>query len=105
MKKSYTRNELLELSKKKETEEEKSRNRIRHIIDTIYDKVISIAKNGYTTNYMYTIGYISESDLLNVVKELRKLFQNCSITIHQSPEHEAGGGAFSDKTSIRIDWQ
>lgn len=103
--KTYTRNELLELSKKKETEEEQHKNRIKHIVETIYNKVISIAKNGYNTNYMYTIGYIAESDLLNVVKDLRKLFPNCSITIHQSPEHEAGGGAFSDKTSIRIDWQ
>ena len=114
MKNPISRIELLSLSKKKETEEEKKRNRINHIVDQIYDMVLSIAKYNYTTSYMYTVGFISQEDLLNVLKELRRLFPKCVITNHQSPDHvsatasdlkcEAGGSSFSEKTSIRIDW-
>jgi hypothetical protein len=126
MKNPISRIELLELSKKKETEEDKKRNRINHIVDQIYDMVLSIAKYNYTTTYMYTVGFISQEDLLNVIKELRRLFPKCVITNHQSPDHvsatasetmvrssvndetylkcEAGGGSFSEKTTIRIDW-
>ena len=114
MKNPISRIELLALSKKKETEEEKNKNRINHIVETIYDKVICIAKNGYTTTYMYTVGFISQEDFQNVLKELRKLFPKCVITHHQSPDHlsasaseqksEAGTFSFSEKTSIRVDW-
>ena len=104
MKNPISRIELLALSKKKETEEEKKRNRINHIVDQIYDMVLSIAKYNYTTSYMYTVGFISKEDLLTLLKELRRLFPKCVITNHQSPEHEAGGGSFSEKTVIRIDW-
>jgi hypothetical protein len=104
MKIPISRTELLALSKKKETEKEKQINRISHIIEKIYDMVLSIAKYGYSTSYMYTVGFISQEDLLNVIKELKLLFPKCVITHHQSPDHEAGGDSFSEKTSIRVDW-
>ena len=104
MKIPISRIELLALSKKKETEEDKKRNRINHIVEQIYDMVLSIAKYNYTTSYMYTVGFISQEDLLNVIKEVKRLFPKCVITHHQSPDEEAGGGSFSEKTTIRVDW-
>lgn len=104
MKIPISRTELLALSKKKETEKEQQINRINHIVEKVYDMVLSIAKYGYSTNYMYTVGFISQEDLLTVLKELRRLFPKCAITSHLSPDHEAGGGSFSEKTSIRVDW-
>ena len=104
MKIPISRIELLELSKKEETEEDKKINRINHIVDKIYDMVLSIAKYGYTTAYMYTVGFISQEDLLNVIKELKRLFPKCVVTHHQSDETEGGTFSFSEKTSIRVDW-
>jgi hypothetical protein len=114
MKNPISRIELLALSKKKETEEDQKRKRINHIVDKIYDMVLSIAKYGYTTAYTYTVGFISQEDLLNVIKELKRLFPKCVITHHQSPDHlsdlasdpksDLGTFSFSEKTSIRVDW-
>jgi hypothetical protein len=125
MKNPISRIELLALSKKKETEEEKKRNRINHIVDKIYDMVLSIAKYNYTTSYMYTVGFISQEDLLTLLKELRRLFPKCVITHHQSPDDVSAiasetmvrssvndetylkceaGSSFSEKTTIRVDW-
>ncbi len=114
MKNPISRIELLALSKKKETEEEKKRNRINHIVDQIYDMVLSIAKYNYTTSYMYTVGFISQEDLLTLLKELRRLFPKCVITHHKSPDDVSvkdetylkceAGSSFSEKTTIRVDW-
>jgi hypothetical protein len=105
MKNPISRTELLALSKKKETEKRQEINRINHIVEKVYDMVLSIAKYNYTTSYMYTVGFISQEDLINVIKELKRLFPKCVITTHQSPEGEAADSvSFSEKTSIRVDW-
>jgi hypothetical protein len=99
-----SREQLILLNGKKETDEELNNKKIFHIIDPIYHMVTFSARNRSIRSYTYKVGYISDTDLEIVLKRLRSLFPGCIVRSITSSDYECGGSSPNVSTSIIVDW-
>jgi hypothetical protein len=99
-----SREQLILLNGKKETEQELNTKKLFHIIDPIYHMVIFTARNRSIRSYTYKIGYISDTDLETILQRLRNLFPGCSVRYNTEPDYECGGSSPNNSTSVIVDW-
>jgi hypothetical protein len=99
-----SKEQLILLNGKKETDEEINLKKIYHIIDPIYNMVIFSARTRTNRSYTYKIGYISDTDLQTILQRLRTLFPGCIVRSNTSPDYECGGSSPNVSTSVTVEW-